>query len=59
MFIAVCYVSLFINVTVHLSQVIYEQDGVLLTTKGLTESGSNLFLGRLRISREVSGFASI
>jgi len=35
--------------------ILYEQDGVLLTTKGISGDHSNLFLGRLRIVNEKTG----
>lgn len=35
--------------------VLYEQDGVLLTTKGIGGDSSNLFLGKLRIVNEKRG----
>lgn len=35
---------------------LYEQDGVLLTTKGISGDNSNLHLGKLRIVKEVSFF---
>jgi hypothetical protein len=34
---------------------IYEQEGVLLTTKGISGDSSNLFLGKLRIVNEKTG----
>lgn len=43
------------NLLAHYFQfLLYEQDGVLLTTKGISGDNSNLFLGKLRIIREVT-----